>query len=159
MSVFKSQYTRALAIIPSENCNIPYPSVIKSGATTGTGTALLIDSEANFNQLGIKSGDIVYNTTSNEGATVIQIVNATTLLLNADIISLTASDYTIYAASPQTTIGNQGCYLYSAGISDVEVITIGGDRIVFKNVQAGQILPVQVLKYISTSDYEFVALW
>ncbi len=159
MSVFKSQYTRALAIFPSENCNIPYPSVIKIGATTGTGTALLIDSEADFNELGVKTGDIVYNTSQGEGATVLQVVNATTLLLNADIISLTATDYTIYAASSQTTIGNQGCYLYSAGISDVEVITIGGDRVTFKNVQAGQVLPVQVLKYISTSDYEFVALW
>lgn len=159
MSVFKSQYTRALAIFPSENCNIPYPSVIKSGATTTTGTALLIDSTANFNQLGVKTGDIVYNTSQGSGATVLQVVNATTLLLNADIFPLTELNYTVYAASSQTTIGNQGCYLYSAGISDVEVITIGGDKITFKNVQAGQILPVQVLKYISTSDYEFIALW
>ena len=159
MSVFLSQYTRALTLIPSDDANIPYPNPIITGLTTGGSANSLIDSEADFISLGVKTGDIVYNTSDNLAATVLEVVSATELLLNANATPASGSIYTIYVASSQSTNGNQGCYLYSMGLSDVEVITIGGDRVTFNNVQPGQILPVQVLKYIYTSDYEFVALW
>lgn len=159
MSVFQSQYTRALKVIPSEYANIPYPNSITSGITTGSGTASLIDSEADFISLGVQIGDIVYNTSNNQAATVSSVVSATELLLNADIIPSSGTIYTVYNASPQSSNAPQGCYLYSEGVSNIEVITLGGDRVTFTNVQAGQILPVQIVKLISTSDYGLVALW
>ena len=163
MSVFQSQYTRALKVIPSDNCNVPFPAKISSGVTTSSSAAMLIDSEANFNQLGVKTGDIVYNNSNNFAATVLEVVNATTLLLNADIIPSSATLYTIYVASSQSTNGNQGCYLYIGADGNVEVTTIGGDRVTFNDLKGGTTLPVQVLQVHSfdsqTTSTSIIALW
>ena len=44
MSVFKSQFSRALAVIKSDNANIPFPAEVKSGANTSAVTNQLVDS-------------------------------------------------------------------------------------------------------------------
>lgn len=146
MSVFKTTFSRALAVIPSDNANVPYPSSIASGTNTSTAVASLIDSAATFNTKNVKTGDIVYNTTDGTAATVISVVSQTTLLLNADIFTATAKAYVVYAASAQTTIGNQGCFLYVGGAGNVKVTTIGQDVVTFTAVPVGTVLPVQVVK-------------
>ena len=157
MGVFKSQFTRALNVIPSANCNIPYPSAIVSSITTNTLTDGLVDYNVNFINLNVKEGDIVYNTTSNQAATVVGVADATTLSLNADIITV-GDDYTIYQASSQTGLGNTGAFLLLSAAGNVVITTIGGDELTV-GASAG-LLPIQVLKLTSTSEgVTATALW
>jgi ASC-1-like (ASCH) protein len=150
MSVFKSQFSRALAVIKSDNANIPFPAPVKSGENTSAVENELVDTAGDFINAGVKTGDIIYNTTDGLAATVISVTNATTIVLNADIFAAAEKDYTIYQASPQTTIGNTGCNLYIGGAGNVKVTTIGGDIITFTAVSVGSVLPVQVIKLHST---------
>ena len=152
MSVFKSQFSRALAVIPTDNANVPYPAPSASGTNTSVTVASLIDSSATFNTKNIKTGDIVYNTTDGTAATVLVVVSQTSLLLNADIFTATAKVYVVYAASPQTSNGNPGCFLYVGGAGNVKVTTIGQDIITFTAVPLGTVLPVQVIKVHSLSS-------
>jgi ASC-1-like (ASCH) protein len=161
MSVFKSQFSRALAVIKSDNANIPFPAPVKSGENTSAVENELVDTAGDFINAGVKTGDIIYNTTDSLAATVISVTNATTIVLNADIFAAAEKDYTIYQASPQTTIGNTGCNLYIGGAGNVKVTTIGGDIITFTAVSVGSFLPVQVIKLHSTDTTATLvnALW
>lgn len=161
MSVFKSQFSRALAVIKSDNANIPFPAEVKSGTNTSAVTNQLVDSAGDFINAGVKTGDIVYNTTDSLAATVVSVTSATVIVLNADIFAASAKAYTIYQASPQTTIGNQGCNLYIGGAGNVKVTTIGGDIVTFTAPTVGQVLAVQVIKLHSTGTSATLinALW
>ncbi len=163
MSVFKSQFSRALTVIRSNNSNIPFPSPEESGTSTSVSAGFLVDSTALFVTKNVKTGDIVYNTSDGLSATVLEVVNETTLLLNADIFAFTGKEYTVYAASPQNTIGNTGCFLYIGVGGNVKVTTIGGDEVLFYGVAAGTVLPVQVIKVWApasgTTAVQIVALW
>ena len=161
MSVFKSQFSRALAVIKSDNANIPFPAEVKSGTNTSAVTDQLVDSAGDFINAGVKTGDIVYNTTDGLAATVVSVTSATVIVLNADIFAASSKAYTIYQASPQTTIGNQGCNLYIGGAGNVKVTTIGGDIVTFTAPALGQVLPVQVIKLHSTGTSATLvnALW
>lgn len=152
MSVFKTTFSRALRVIPTDNANVPYPAVVESGTNTSTSTAALVDSAATFVTNNVATGDVVYNTTDGTAATVISVVNQTSLLLNADIFTATSKAYTIYQASPQTGLGNPGCYLFVGGAGNVAVTTIGGDDVTFNAVPVGTVLPVQVLKVKSSGS-------
>ena len=94
----------------------------------------------------------MYNTTDGSAATVLVVISETTLLLNADIFGATAKAYVVYQASPQTSNGNQGCYLYVGGAGNVRVTTIGQDIITFTAVPVGTVLPVQVVKVHSITS-------
>ena len=160
MSVFKSQFSRALPVIKSDNANIPYPADAASGTNTATATNQLINSAATFVTNAIAPGDIVYNTTDGTAATVVSVTNQTTLVLNADIFAATAKAYVVYQASSQTTIGNAGCFLYVGGAGTLVVTTISGDIVTFTGVPVGTVLPVQVIKLASASTATLViALW
>jgi len=161
MSVFKSQFSRALAVIKSDNADVPFPATNASGTNTSVSVASLIDSAATFETNNVKTGDIVYNTTDGTAATVLVVVSQTSLLLNADIFAASSKAYTIYQASSQTTIGNQGCNLYIGGAGNVKVTTIGGDIVTFTAPTVGQVLPVQVIKLHSTGTSATLvnALW
>ena len=152
MSVFKTTFSRALAVIPTDNANVPYPAPSTSGTNTSVTVASLVDSTAKFNTKNVKTGDIVYNTTDGTAATVLVVVSQTSLLLNADIFTATAKVYVVYAASPQTSNGNPGCFLYVGGAGNVKVTTIGQDIITFTAVPLGTVLPVQVIKVHSLSS-------
>lgn len=160
MSLFKTTFSRALPVIKSDNANIPYPTVIESGTNTSTAASQLIDTAGTFVTFNVKPGDIVYNITDSTAATVIGVTNETTLVLNANIFAATAKAYTIYQASPQTGMGNPGCYLYVGGTGTLVVTTIGNDVLTFSGVPAGTVLPVQVIKLASASTATLVnALW
>ena len=152
MSVFKITFSRALAVIPSDNANVPFPAPATSGTNTSVVVASLVSSTSNFLTSRVATGDIVYNTTDGTAATVLLVVNATTLLLNADIFTATTKDFVVYQASSQTTIGNQGCFLYVGGAGNVRVTTIGQDIVTFSGALAGKILPIQVLKVHSVAS-------
>jgi hypothetical protein len=161
MSVFKSQFSRALRTHKSDNANIAYPTVIESGTNTTATAFKLIDSTAMFITNNVKTGDIVHNDTDETMATVVTVDSETQITLNANIFAATGKIYNVYQASPQSTIGNPGCSLYVGGAGNVSVVTIGGDTATFFSVPAGTILPVQVIKLRSTSTTatNIVALW
>lgn len=161
MSVFKSQFSRALAVIKSDSADVPFPATNASGTNTSVSVSSLIDSAATFETNNVKTGDIVYNTTDGNAATVLAVVSETALLLNDDIFAASGKNYTIYQASPQTSNGNPGCNLYIGGAGNVKVTTIGGDVITFTATPVGQVLPVQVIKVHSTGTSATLinALW
>lgn len=162
MSVFKTTFSRALPVFRSNDSNVPFPAPITSGTCTSISGFLLIDANATFITDGVKIGDIVYDTTDSVSATVTQVLSETELIMNAGLFLFTAN-YTIYAASPQNTIGNQGCYLYVGTAGNLTVTTIGNDVVKFFSVPAGTVLPVQVIKVWAVSSgttaNNIVALW
>lgn len=163
MSVFKSQFSRALTVIPSDNANVPFITDIADGANTSVAASSLVASAAKFVTNHVATGDIVYNITDGTAATVVSVTNETTLVLNADIFTATEKSFIVYQASSQTSIGNPGCNLYIGGAGNVRVTTIGGDILTFFAAAVGQVLPVQVIKVHSsgsgTSATNIVALW
>lgn len=152
MSVFKSQFSRALEVIPTDNANVPYPASVGSGTNTSAVTNQLVNTSGNFINLNVRTGDIVYNITDGTAATVVSVTSATVIVLNADIFVASGKTYTIYQASSQTTIGNYGCFLYIGGAGNVRVTTIGQDIITFTAVPLGTVLPVQVIKVHSLTS-------
>jgi hypothetical protein len=161
MSVFKTTFSRALRIIPSDNANIPFTNVVKAGVTTGVLANRLKDNNGNFVVNRVSVGDIVYNTTTLVAATITGLIDSTAVSLNADIFLVAGEGYVIYQASSQTGIGNAGAFLYVGGAGNVAVTTIGGDDVIFNAVPIGTVLPVQVLKLKSTGTTATLinALW
>lgn len=166
MSVFKTTFSRALQIFPSDNANIPFINKITSGQNTSANVDTLTDSSADFIKDNIKEGDIVFNLSNSTSATVIKVKTSTQLDLNADIFVTDPQEYIVYQASPQTGLGNQGCYLYigdtGEGTGAVTVTTIGGDIVTFNGIFRGTVLPIQVIKLHETNTSnvnKIVALW
>jgi hypothetical protein len=161
MSVFKTTFSRALRTHKSDDANIAYPTLIESGTNTTATAFKLIDSAGLFITNNVKIGDIVHNDTDETSATVVNVDSETELTLNANIFTATAKLYAVYQASPQTGLGNPGCFLYVGGAGNVSVVTIGNDIATFFGVPAGTTLPIQVIKLrsTSTSATNIVALW
>ena len=161
MSVFKSQFSRAIRAHKSDDANIAYPALAESGTNTTATASKLIDSAATFITNGLFAGDVVHNDTDETSATVLSVDSETQLTLNANIFTATGKVYAVYAMSPQSGQGNPGCNLYVGGAGNVSVVTIGGDIATFFGVAAGTTLPIQVVKLraTSTSATNVIALW
>jgi hypothetical protein len=152
MSVFKSEFSRAVRAHKSDNTDIVNPNTYISTGTNTTATALkLISSTGNFITNSVRTGDIVHNDTDETTATVVSVDSQTQLTLNADIFTVTGKTYTVYGMSPQSGIGNEGCNLYVGGAGNVSVVTIGGDIATFFAVPVGTVLPIQVVRLRATS--------
>lgn len=154
MATQKLQVGRALRVIQSADCDVPFPAVSASGVNSAPSTFQLVDSTKDFVALNIQTGDIVYNTSAETAATVVKVISPTVLELNASIFTTSPNAYTIYAGG-----NNDGCVLYVGAAGDLTVTTIGGDTVTFVGVLAGQFIPVKVLKVsVSTAD-DILALW
>jgi hypothetical protein len=72
-----------------------------------------------------------------------------------------AATATIPSISTGGGSGNNGCVLYVGGAGNVQVITVGGDNVIFSGVNAGTFLPVLVKQVVSTSTTAtlILALW
>lgn len=167
MPTQKLQPSRALQVIPSDDANIPTPNLLVTGTATSTVTNQLVDSTANFIvttttgvQYAVNTGDIVYNGSIDQIATIVQVIDANTLLLNVDIMG-SGDSYSIYQEGPQTGLNNQGAVLYIGGAGNIRVTTSGNDIITFTGIQAGTFFPVNVVKVWSagTDCTEIIALW
>jgi len=155
MSVFKTTFSRALNIYPSEFSNIPYPNLITSATNSTAASSTVTDVTATFITDNVKTGDIVISIGDGLSATVVDVISETQLELN----SIVGGTCKIYQASSQTGIGNQGCYIYNTiADNNLDVVTIGGDEVSFQAIPAGTLLPIQVLKVVS-GDGPLVALW
>jgi len=157
MQYLKTHYGRAIPVIPSSTVNIPNPANAGlSSVTTGVASAnQLKDTSVTFttNLIGniiIANGSI---------STVVGFVDSHTLILSDDIGSGSGVSYTLYVSTP-----NEGCSIYipSGTPSTIQVLTISGDDITFEkcgDANASMILPVQVLRVISSYISNLVALW
>jgi hypothetical protein len=157
MATQKLQVGRAFPVtIFSDEVNIPFPELSTNGSATAGGTTLLEDSLANFVQGQINPGDIVYNTATNSADIVVGINSPTQLEIAGYSGGFLPGDaYNIYAGN-----NHQGCVLYIGGSGDLEVETVGGDRVTFFGVSAGQFIPVQVMKIqTDTTASNILALW
>ena len=162
MSVFKSQFTRAINAYKSDDAIIPNPALfVSSRVNTETHEFQLIDDSAEFiSAVKVYPGDVVYNNLTQQSATVVEVQSEITLLLNADIFLYNDEPYSIYNMSPQANIGNTGCNLYIGGAGTVNVVTIGGDVVNFLAVPSGTTLPIQVRQLVaSTTATSVLALW
>jgi hypothetical protein len=156
MATQKLQVGRALAVIPSDYADIPFPAVTISSTVTAASGFNLTDTTANFIALGVKAGDIVYDITNQTAATVQSVQSATTLVLNVSGYIIAADSYVLYNGQ-----NNNGCVLYIGGAGDIAVTTVGGDEVKFTALLAGQFIPVQTLKIAQTgtSATDVLALW
>jgi hypothetical protein len=145
MAYQKLQVSSALEVIKSDNAYIPFPAIIVEGINNNVIVNELEDTDVNFEALDVQAGDVVYNITDGTAATVIKVVDATRLLLNAD----------------NQNQKNEGCVLYIGTGGTLKVETHGGNQVTFVNVLGGTFLPVQVLKVFSTgtSAANIIALW
>lgn len=152
----KLQTATALNIVSTDNANIPYPNVIETGTATSVVANQLVDSAATFSTLNVQTGDVVYNNTTLLAATVVNVLNNTTIVLNANIFLATSDSYTIYAQN-----GKEACVLYVGTGGKLRVMTASGQDVLFNNVLGGSFLPVQVLKVFKTTTTatDLVALW
>jgi len=76
--------------------------------------------------------------------------------------AVTPSDTSnIPSVSTEDGSGNNGCVLYVGTGGDLKVLTVGGDEVVFSNIQDGTFFPVQVLRVFATGTTatSIVALW
>jgi hypothetical protein len=161
MSVFKTTFSRALRVIPSDNAVVPSVQQISTGTNTSAVTNQLVNSAGNFINLNVAVGDVVYNITDSTAATVVSVSSASVIVLNADIFAATSKTYVIYQQSAQTGSGNTGAFLFIGGAGNVAVTTLGGDDVIFNAVPVGTILAVQVLRVKSTGTTATLinALW
>jgi hypothetical protein len=161
--------TRALPVLVSDFCDIPTPNLLASGTnTTDSGTSL-IDSNAIFILNGVNlvnTGDVVYCYGTGSAATIIEVIDTNTLILNTDIFGEnTGFEYFIYQQSPITGSQNEGCLLYfqvtAAGDGSVSVVTTGNDTVTFNGLSTGM-LPVKIKKLWlngTNNVTNAVALW
>ena len=164
--------TRALKVIPSDDCYVPTPFELTRGTVTasGGGATQLTDSAALFFQnnssghreFKVNVGDVVYNITANAAATITKVVSSKIIEVNASIVTI-GDEYIIYQSGQVTGLGNRGCLLYNGKQSvvgaDLEFETIGGDLVSLRDVSFG-LIPIQALKVTAnTTVTDLYALW
>jgi len=169
MIINASSYTSAIPVAPSDTINIPGPSARFTGATTAVvnTTGYMRDTNANFvtttddagniiNQ-GVAAGMVVYNMfaitdsaiNAPAVATVMKVVDNTTLLLSADIFPFAGGDavqdYKIFDSNEQDS---SGACIYVGTTGNVYVETVQGDLVFIESIPAGDIIPVMVQKVL-----------
>ncbi len=162
MQANKTQYGRALAIIPSDTVPIPNiaTEVVRSTTTGASSDFILEDDNVNFIDLNVNQMAIVYNLTQQTSTTAIRIESANSLLLTDNIMS-GGDEYIIYNEADIA-----GCALYIATKNienQITVKTVGGDVVTFFRFQGGTILPVNVSMVYATGFVEIqdtvLGLW
>jgi hypothetical protein len=162
MQANKTQYGRALAIIPSET--VPIPNIateVVRATTTDESTNRLICDTVNFIDLNVNQMSILYNLTQLTSTFVVSVLNENGLNL-ADDIMATGDEFVIYNEADIA-----GCALYipvKEVPANVTVKTVGGDVVTFYRLLVGNtILPMNVSMVMSAtgiqSDQQILGLW
>jgi hypothetical protein len=156
MATQKLQVGRAISVIPSNSCDVPFPALTASGQNSAFSGSQFSDGTKDFQALGVSAGDIVYNTDLSLSATVIRLINSYTVELNSTIFDNTNQDYQIYKGG-----NNDGCVLYVGSSGDLRVTTVGGDVVSLVGISGGQFIPIHITKvwYSGTSAGNIIALW
>ena len=153
MATPKPQPSRAIAVIPSNVCDIPMPeAAVTSVATSATGTTLT-DSAVDFVAKGIRPGFTLYSATSGSAA-IVKSVATHVLTLETTITVGAADAYQVYAS----TGNNDGCVLYVGIQGDLAVLTAAGDTVTFVGIVG--FVPVNVKRVLTASSAAaIIALW
>ena len=155
-----NQSINAVKIIPNDNINLPEPGIKTSGtSTTGTAGVTLKDSSNDFlnsvtnpNGYNVNSGDVVYNTSTNAVAKVLQVVDANTITLDTAIMAAVGNTYEIYQSN--NSAGGTDLNVYVGTGGDIQVMMTAGtgtENHLFQNVVSGSFLPIQVKRVLATS--------
>ena len=118
---------------------------VSSGAAVGGGFAL-VDFTGPFGSVEV--GDLVYNTSSIPNVTTItEIINEGSLRIKYNIGVTNGVPFRVLRRST----GPATLYIGTAAASNtLKVRTAGGDDVVYSNVDAGGMLPVQVTRIYNT---------
>jgi len=176
MAYQKLQSREALVVIPHDSVRIPDPTTVvvldlatRSQTSVGNfgSTTLLDTSGVNFEELDIKAGMIVYNTTAQLAWYVVSVDSATQLTISGSGAGGATDTYSIYGG--RTT----GCTLFtgSAGNVNVRMAEHNGNatggaippnqEILFNGMAAGSFMPIQVVQVYDrgTSATNIIAMW
>ena len=154
MATPKLQPSRALEVIPSAYCEIPFPNLVSDNSLSAiVGGLLTFDNPLE----NVEVGDIVYSYNDNQGATVVKVISDTEIEINQSGFTSIGPEVLIFKGGQ-----NEGCVLYAgnSGSHDVQVETAGGDIVTFHKIAASMFIPVNVKRVITANGTaKFVALW
>jgi hypothetical protein len=156
MAYTKLQGRGAINVYPADDIKIPSPASFRfSGVNDSVVTNQLVDSTRDFLAEGVRSNDVVYNTTTGAAALVLE-VTATALTLSADIFTATPQDYNIYAYD-----SFDGPVLYVGTGGNLSIVTTAGDAVVLTNIANGVFIPVMVrsVQATGTTCSDIIAFW
>lgn len=159
MQANKTQYGRALNVIPSDT--VPIPNIateVVRGTTTGSDTNLLIDGDINFSLLNINQGAIVYNLTADVSTTVVKLDSDYSLLLVDDVM-VAGDEFVIYN---EADIAGCAMLVQTKNVPELNIKTVGGDNVtLYLKPDDTVLLPINVtMVYANSTDIrEVVALW
>lgn len=160
MSNLILQPGRALEVIPSDFCDIPYPELMVQGASKVDALHIywLVDEGVDFIEHGVASGDIVYLTYQNDNSkaayTVVNVIDSHTVELNGGPLQGNAF-YKIYKGGL-----NNGCVLYNGGADEALIAFFPvGSRNKTSIENAKGFIPIQVIKVQGSTSDNIIALW
>tara|TARA_R100001244_G_scaffold63700_1_gene52823 strand:+ start:167 stop:709 length:543 start_codon:yes stop_codon:yes gene_type:complete len=153
-----------LPIIASDIYPIPSPDLPQAtGTTTVTTSHKLVDGLADFVTSGVIVGDLAYNTTDGDVATITAVDSATTLSVTPNTFPI-SKEYIIFLGGPifeKRINSSDGCLIYVStttvvttiptSVCNVAVKTVGGNTVTFNNFPVGEYLPVQCTQLMATN--------
>lgn len=143
MAYQRLQVTRALPVYSTTTgINIPDPDFAGISGTSATSGAnkLTVAAANTFTADTVQTGFIVENASTGAYARVTEIDSGTQLSLSGNIFTASGDNYQIYSQS------TRGCILYCGGPGDIKLVTAAGDTVEYIGLQAGQFLPIQVVR-------------
>lgn len=180
MSNVKLAPTRILRVIPSDYCDIPYPTIAfadQNGNTTAISDISLQNNDGPFqvqNSSGdwvniVNSGDVIYFESVNLAATVAEVLSPSVIVLNEPILA--NGDIYTYTIYQNSLFPNQGCQLFLRGSYDayysIRITSAGQDSdpdnrgYLITRVQP-QLFPLQIVKLWgrdSSEGLDCYAMW
>ncbi len=160
MAYQRLQVTRALKVhATTTGIDIPDPDFagISGSSATSASNKLTVAVADTFTSETVQAGYIVENVSTGAYALVAAIDSGTQLSLSGNIFTASGDTFQIYSKS------TRGCILYVGGTGDLKVVTAAGDEVVYKSVQKGTFLPIQVIRIVTLSGSglasDFIAHW
>jgi len=159
MQANKTQYGRALAIIPSDTVPIPNIATEVVRATTTDVVANRLECDTvNFFDLNVNQMSILYNLTQLTSAFVVSVRDESTLNISANIMA-SGDEFVIYN---EADIAGCALLVQTKLAPELIVKTIGGDVVtLYLNGESTTLLPINVsMVYASSADINnVVGLW
>lgn len=176
MAYQKLQSREALEVIPNDQVRIPDPSSVVNldpnrDITVSTGnfgsTTLIDSSGVDFEDLGIKAGMIIYNTTAGLAYNVVSVDSATQLTITGSVAGGATDSYSIYARPTNGCtlfVGNTGAVTVRMAEQNGNTTTAGtpaNQTVTFGNIANATFMPIQVVQVTvtETTASGIVAMW
>ena len=176
MAYQKLQSREALAVIPNDQVRIPDPSSVvvldtATGATVSTAnvasTTLTDSSGVDFEDLGIKAGMIVYDTTANLAYTVVSVDSSTQLTITGSVAGGATDKYSIYARATNGCtlfVGNTGAVTVRMAEQNGNTTTAAApanQTVTYANIANATFMPIQVVQVTvtETTASGIIAMW